>query len=49
MVRPVRGTLKVGSEAESGMDSEVEPKEKVETKSGMDSEAESEAKIGKFN
>ena len=49
VVRPVRGTLKVGLEAESGMDSEVEPKEKLETKSGMDSEAESEAKIGKLN
>ena len=49
VVRPVRGTLKVGSEAESGMDSEVEPKEKLETKSGMDSEAGSEAKIGKLN
>ena len=49
VVRPVRGTLKVGSEAESGMDSEVESKEKLETESGMDSEAESEAKIGKFN
>ena len=49
VVRPVRGALKVGSEAEAGIDSEVEPKEKLETKSGMDSEAESEAKIGKLN
>ena len=49
VVRPVRGTLKVESEAESGVSSEVEPKEKLETKSGIDSEAESETKIGKLN
>ena len=45
VVRPVRGTLKVGSEAESGMDSEVESKEKLETESGMDSEVEPKEKV----